>query len=352
MKTSITKSMLTVLLLLLGSMAGSAYGQLFVVTNDVSGLHNCAILKYDFDGTYLDTILLPNNDARSIAVSGTNIYVACFGLGTVAKYSTDGATINPALISGLTQPSALAVNGTNLFVASVNFIGKYNTDGTTNNQALIATPSGNYGLGSYGMVIIGTNLFASYPSGNLAKYSTDGAIVNETLVTGLSAPGGLTTDGTNIFVANWNNGTQPGWVGEYTTEGSPVAIQLISALNGGAVDLAFGEGRLYVVYGGRSTIGKFTTIGTAVNASLITGGHYFSGVAVNSNGQTPVFPPAVGIMMYSNQPVVLWPDNGGKYILETTTNLVSGTWTAVTNYASMTGAWVTNVSSPAFFRLR
>jgi hypothetical protein len=333
-------------------MIGTACGQLFVVTNDSSGLHNCGILKYDFDGNQVNSIPLPNNDARGLAVSGTNLFLICGNLGTIAKYSTSGATINPALISGLTTPSALHISGSNLFVASRDYIGKYTTDGAVVNATLIANPAAGYGVGSYGLVIIGTNLYATYPDGRIANYTTDGAIVNETLVSGLSQPTGLATDGTNLFVANWNLGVQPGWVGKYTTSGSPIAIQLISGLNGGAVDLAINGTNLYVVYGGRAIIGKYNTLGVAENATMLTGGHYFTGIAALSPNNQPLPPPAIGITIYSNLPAVIWPSSGGNYMLETTTNLASGNWVTVSNYIPITGALITNASSPAFFRLR
>ncbi len=55
--------------------ARTACGQLFVVTNDIAsgGSGNCAILEYDFNGTYLKTIALPITDVRGLAISGTNL---------------------------------------------------------------------------------------------------------------------------------------------------------------------------------------------------------------------------------------------------------------------------------------
>lgn len=338
--------------LFLVSSEGTAYSQLFVATNDFSGLHNCAILKYDYDGTYLDAILLPNNDVRGLAISGTNLYALCFGLGTVAKYSTSGSTINPALISGLNQPSALAVDGTNLYVADVDYIRKYTTDGTIVNAAFIATPAGNYGLGSYGLTVIGTNLFATYPSGNIAKYTTDGAVVNETLVTGLSSPLSLTTDGTNLYVVNYNDGIQPGWVGEYTAEGSPISAQLIYDAQAGAADLAYDGVNLYVITGAHSTVGKFTTLGITINSALITGGHYFTGIAASPMVQ-PSPPPTLGITTYSNRPAVFYPANDRiNRVIQMTTNLESGDWVTVSNGESISGLIITNAPRSAFFRLQ
>jgi hypothetical protein len=47
-------------------------------------------------------------------VSGSNIIVANFGAGTIGEYTTSGATVNAALISGLNGPFGLAVDGSNL----------------------------------------------------------------------------------------------------------------------------------------------------------------------------------------------------------------------------------------------
>ena len=37
------------------------------------------------------------------------IFVASFGPGTIGEYTTAGATVNPALISGLSSPTGIAI---------------------------------------------------------------------------------------------------------------------------------------------------------------------------------------------------------------------------------------------------
>lgn len=66
------------------------------------------------------------------------IFVA--GNGTIGEYTTSGATVNPALISGLRGPVGIAVSGSDLFVtnAANGTIGKYTTAGATVNAALIS----------------------------------------------------------------------------------------------------------------------------------------------------------------------------------------------------------------------
>src|SRR5438034_8099320 len=53
-------------------------------------------------------------------IRGAQIFVANFETGTIGEYTTSGATVDPALISGLSLPTDIAVSGEDLFVASSN----------------------------------------------------------------------------------------------------------------------------------------------------------------------------------------------------------------------------------------
>jgi hypothetical protein len=44
-----------------------------------------------------------------IAVSGSDLFVTNFLAGTIGEYTTSGAPVNSALISGLDAPAAIAV---------------------------------------------------------------------------------------------------------------------------------------------------------------------------------------------------------------------------------------------------
>jgi hypothetical protein len=62
--------------------------------------------------------------------------------------------------------------------------------------------------------------------------------------------------------------------------------------------------------------------------------------------------PPLGISTYGGSPVVLFPTaTGTNYSLQMTTNLVTGTWSPVTNGVPFTGIQITNATSPVFFRL-
>jgi len=111
--------------------------------------------------------------------------------GTVGKYTTSGATVNPALISGLNGPLGIAVSGGNLFVSSfsTNRIGEYTTSGATVNLALISGLNGPLGLAVSGEDLFVANFNGGVPGGGtIGKYTTSGATVNPALISGLTHP--------------------------------------------------------------------------------------------------------------------------------------------------------------------
>lgn len=66
-----------------------------------------------------------------------------------------------------------------------------------------------------------------------------------------------------------------------------------------------------------------------------------------------ILPPALGIGTYSNLPVVFFPTaTGTNYVVQMSTNLVTGNWVPVSNGIPFSGLQITNPPSPAFFRLQ
>ncbi|HEY4415641.1 MAG TPA: SUMF1/EgtB/PvdO family nonheme iron enzyme [Verrucomicrobiae bacterium] len=61
--------------------------------------------------------------------------------------------------------------------------------------------------------------------------------------------------------------------------------------------------------------------------------------------------PALGIAPAGNLSVLFWPTNDSTYVLQSTTNLNSTNWTAVTDAVPVIAFTVTNVSPTRFFRL-
>src|ERR1700678_2662916 len=83
--------------------------------------------------------LLPELYAPAgIVVSVSRIFVTNAGAGTVGEYTTSGATVNAALVTGLDAPQGIAVSGSDIFVtnADASTVGEYSTSGATVNAAL------------------------------------------------------------------------------------------------------------------------------------------------------------------------------------------------------------------------
>ncbi|HEY1601311.1 MAG TPA: hypothetical protein VGG64_17040 [Pirellulales bacterium] len=174
-----------------------------------------------------------------VAASGGNLFVANTQNNKISEYTTSGATVKASLVTGLNNPSVVAVSGNDLFVANA---------GT---------------FGSSTEFVPG--------SGSIGEYNaTTGAVIHKTLVTGLTSNGnnypvGIAVSGGNLFVTNLNS------VAEYNA--STGALESSSLIPGvvAPYGIAAFEGNLFVVDAAQSTIGEYTTSGSAVNASLITG---------------------------------------------------------------------------------
>src|SRR5205823_4351580 len=127
----------------------------------------------------------------SIAISGSNLFaVNGDPTNTIGEYTTSGATVNAALISGLPgKTHQIVVSGPDLFVAngSADTVGDYTTAAATENAALISGLNGPFGLAVDGSNLFVTNAFG----GTISEYTTSGALVNAALISGLNGPSGI-----------------------------------------------------------------------------------------------------------------------------------------------------------------
>lgn len=146
------------------------------------------------------------------------------------------------------------------------------------------------------------------------------------------AGGGTTTLTTNVV------GVNSSFVGITTPS-------VLAAFTGvGSVTFTLASLTGATTYGGGGLI-------TASNAPVI------SGTAVMTYHYTPPAPPgsqppALGIAVYSNRPVLFYPTAGNStFIVQMNTNLTSTNWVTVSNYVPMTCLMVSNVPGNAFFRL-
>ncbi|HWB53262.1 MAG TPA: PEP-CTERM sorting domain-containing protein [Tepidisphaeraceae bacterium] len=218
---------------------------------------------------------------------------------TVGVYTGIGQTVNSSLFSSVDKPTGIAISGSNIYVATWDVgslpppsggtydfgqISSYTTSGTLVNQYLISFTN----TFPFGVVASGSHLFVStYDDGKITEYSTSGTQIMP-IATGLNHPAGLALSGSNLFVANSGAGT----IGEYTTSGSIVNAALVSGLSN-PVGVAVSGSNLFVTNG--NAISEYTTSGALVNATYITGLNnpwglaiYGSDLYVTNNGGTTI----------------------------------------------------------------
>ena len=113
----------------------------------------------------------------SATARGQEIYVTnSSGNGTIGEYTTSGAVVNASLVSGLNDPTGIAVSGSDLFVANHGDRHDWRIHHVGSNRERLA------GLGveliRSGIAVSGSDLFvANYGTGTIGEYTTSGATV-------------------------------------------------------------------------------------------------------------------------------------------------------------------------------
>ena len=313
----ITKKIYRITLALTCGLAGTLQAQSVYVANYNYG----TIGEYTASGAAINTSLISGlKHPEGIAIAGNDLFVANSGNGTIGEYTTSGVTVNASLISGLDNPWGIAISGTNLFVANYTnngTVGEYTTSGAPVNAALI---SGLYN--PTGIAISGTNLFvAANMSGGaygyIAEYTTSGATVNAALIRLGNFPQGIAFSGNDLYVAYGEN------VGEFTISGS-----LVNSTGGLAepIGIAISGNDLYVGIAGYGNVREFTTSVATVNASLIYGLNYPTGIAISLPSAPVLSSPGFSNGQFQ---MAVSGSSNQTYTVQMATNLLSPNWVSL-----------------------
>lgn len=234
--------------------------------------------------------------------------------GTVAAYTTGGTLQNPAFISGLYAPAALAYDNGYLYTASIvgfgdirAVINKYNISGTQVGASILSGPQqyfpsalaadGHDHLyvgfndgsvwaystsgtplyssplfmlsGRPGGFAFGANgdLYATSGYGNITEFTTAGQLVNNWHFPSLGYPSGLAVSGNFLYAEGQN-----GQVSKFTTSGSAVNLNLLSGFVDARSLAADNLGHLFVADGYLNRVGEYSISGATINDSFITAG--------------------------------------------------------------------------------
>jgi hypothetical protein len=152
----------------------------------------------------------------AIATTGhTQIFVTDLRSGTVGEYTTSGAPIDPALISGLFEPFGIAVSGDKLFVKTGDLV---------------------------------------------SEYTTSGALVNRSLLSGVNGGGNIAVSGQDLFVGHDHpESDSDSVVGKYTASGETVDPMFIDPRRGAIPDIAVSGDKLFLALPNAGAIAEYTT---------------------------------------------------------------------------------------------
>jgi len=212
-------------------------------------------------------ILVLPGIGRGDVIFESNVGNIGAGHGTVGEYTTTGAVVNAAIITGLTHPIFMAASGNDLFITDYDdgIVSEYTTSGVKVNAALVTG-------GAEGITISGDHMFVSYNT-TVREYTTSGTLINGSLVTGLQVASNVQVEGNDLFVlsAYLIGQYQYSKIGEYdATTGAAINASLVTGLIN-AIGLTISGSDMYVTNSNTGTILEYTTAGTLLNASFITG---------------------------------------------------------------------------------
>jgi hypothetical protein len=188
-----------------------------------------------------------------------------------------------------------------IYVADGNTVGAYPTSGATAQNTLVPNLTDNAGGPVVGVAVSGNNLFVLIQGdplggGQLGEYNaTTGATVNASLpIGGVDVVGDMVASGTDLFVVN----NQADKISEYTTSGTTVNASLVTGLKFPTAVAVSGNDLFVVNAGtggngttqfapGSGTIGEYNaTTGAVIHKTLVTGltsngNNYPVGIAVS-----------------------------------------------------------------------
>jgi hypothetical protein len=146
--------------------------------------------KFLLDGTVVNETFLSNLDSPAgISVFGGYLYVTNRNAGTVQKFNASSGGLDTLFhtITGLNDPTDIAVTSSNVFVAEFGSgrVDKFALNGTTVSSPL-TTGSGH----PYGLAVSGSTLLVGDAIDGVIRSfdSSNGALINSSLINGLNYP--------------------------------------------------------------------------------------------------------------------------------------------------------------------
>ena len=320
---------------------------IFAINTDGSGLTNIAVLSRI------------GYSAAALIASGNTLFGTGTGSGVFAVNTDGTGYTNLATFTGTNgsfPAGTLALSGDTLYgtayqggISNNGTVFAVTTNGSSFTNLHIFT--GTDGGAPYcGLVLGGNTLFGTTTIGGSGSNGT---------VFAINVDG---TGFTNLYSFNGNDGSQP-FTGLTLSGDTLYGVTEYGGINGtGEIFGINTNGSAFtILHSFQGAAGEYLD-GANPCAPLVLAGNIIYGVACHggTTGDGTLFSltlaPPLWIALTNGPSVVLsWPSWATNYVLQSTTNLASGTWTNMTNSISMVGTnWIwtnTLASQAAFFRL-
>ncbi len=294
------------------------------ILSTINGYQVTAIGDMVFNGPALMSVIIPDT------ITNISIYAfwSCYGLTNIAVdsanpcyASADGVLFNKSMTTLVQCPGGFV--GSYVISSSINSIGT-NAFASCLGLTSVTIPNSVTSIGDYAFlscegltnVLIGNNVGSI---GNSAFWDCVG-------LTSVTIPNSVTNVSHYAFYACSQ-------LTQVFFQGNAPSVDGVDGITDSTIfhDAYRKSG---TVYFSPSTTGWGTTFGGLPTAQYIP-------------------PPPLGISAYSaGSPAVFFPTaTGTNFVLQMTTNLTSGNWTAITSGVPISGFIINNLPSNAFFRL-
>jgi hypothetical protein len=127
---------------------------------------------------------------------------------TIARANLDGTGADHHLITGLSSPCGVAVDGSHIYWANAGFntIGRAELDGRQVTQSFIEGANAPCGVAVAGSHVYWANRGGDVAGTSIGRANLDGTGVDQSFITGADAPCGVAVDATHIYWANESGG--------------------------------------------------------------------------------------------------------------------------------------------------
>jgi hypothetical protein len=240
------------------------------------GDYDNAIGRANEDGTEAIPGFIPVSHTWDVAVSGSHVYWSNEATDTIGRANLDGTGVEPAIVSGLGDPTSLVVYGNKLYWDEYggSSIGRANLDGSEAEPEFIPGAEPYFGIAAAD----GYLYWSSFGADDIARAKIDGTEVDQEFIEPTSMAYTLVAHGDYIY---WGTETS-NEIGRARLDGTEVLRGLITGITA-PIAMTADAGHLYFAEfkGSGSPIGRANLDGTDVEPEFITGPEAAFGLAVD-----------------------------------------------------------------------